>query len=142
MLLMPLQFHARKVVRGVAEGAALVCPGSFSFLGDVDLATGEIIAAGHPHRGVGLAGRVLIYTEAKGSSGGCVVLMSLHKAGRAPAALVTQKPADYNMAEGAILCGIPFVCEPDGDVISAIATGARVRVDADAGMIEVIDTGA
>jgi predicted aconitase with swiveling domain len=43
---MSQQFHARKVVRGIAEGAALVCPGSFSFLGDVDLATGEIIATG------------------------------------------------------------------------------------------------
>src|SRR5512140_634965 len=118
---MAQRFHARKIVRGVAEGAALTCPGSFSFLGDVDLATGEIIAAGHPHRGVSLAGRVLIYSEAKGRSGGCVVLVSLYKAGRAPAALITQKAADYNMAEGAILCGIPFVCEPDGDVIRAIA---------------------
>jgi uncharacterized protein len=70
---MPQQFHARRVVRGLAEGLALVCPGSFSFLGDVDLATGEIIAAGHPHLGESIAGRVLIYKETKGSSGGCVV---------------------------------------------------------------------
>lgn len=131
-------YRARRVARGVAEGPALVCPGSFSFLGDVDLATGEIIAAGHPQRGVSIAGRVLIYGETKGSSGGCVVLQTLSRAGRAPAALVTQKPADYNMAEGAILCGIPFLCEPDGDLLSAIPSGARVRVDADAGVLEVL----
>jgi uncharacterized protein len=134
---MATQFTARKVVRGQAQGPALVCPGSFSFLGDVDLETGAIIAAGHPRLGERLAGRVLVYSEAKGSSGGCVVLMSLHKAGCAPAALVTQKAADYNMAEGAILCGIPFLCEPDGDVLAAIPNGACVRIDADAGVIEV-----
>ncbi len=134
---MPQQFHARRVVRGLAEGPALVCPGSFSFLGDVDLATGEIIAAGHPHQGTSIAGRVLIYKETKGSSGGCVVLLSLFKAGLAPAALITARAADYNMAEGAILCGIPFLCEPDGDVLAEIPSGARVRVDAGAGLIAV-----
>jgi uncharacterized protein len=138
ILLMGMQFTARKVVRGQAQGLALVCPGSFSFLGDVDLETGAVIAAGHPRLGERLAGRVLVYNEAKGSSGGCVVLMSLFKAGCAPAAIITQKAADYNMAEGAILCGIPFLCEPQGEVLSAIANGAPLRVDADAGVIEVL----
>jgi uncharacterized protein len=133
---MGTRYNVRKVVRGVAEGAALVCPGSFSFLGDVDLETGEIIAASNPNKGQTLAGRVLIYHESKGSSGGCVVLISLAKLGRAPAALVTVMPADYNLAEGAILAGIPFVCEPDGDVLSQVVTGAAVRVDADNGIIE------
>lgn len=135
---MPRAYKVRKVVRGIAEGPALVCPGSFSFLGDVDLATGEIIAAGHPRRGETLAGRILIYEEAKGSSGGCVVLMSLAKLGRAPAALVTVKPADYNMAEGAILAGIPCACEPDGDVLGEIANGALVRLDADAAVLQLL----
>jgi hypothetical protein len=130
--------HVRKVVRGVAEGAALVCPGSFSFLGDVDLETGVIIAAGNPNQGQALAGRVLIYKETKGSSGGCVVLQALARLGRAPSALVTVKPADYNLAEGAILAAIPFVCEPDGDVLGGIANGQLVRVDADGGVVEVL----
>jgi len=55
-----------------------------------------------------------VYKETKGSSGGCVVLMTLARRGIAPAAIVTVKPADHNLAEGAILSKVPFVCEPDG----------------------------
>ena len=62
--------RARGVVRGTAEGKALVSPAPISFLGDVDMETGEIVAAGHPLRGRSVAGRVLVYPEAKGSSGG------------------------------------------------------------------------
>ena len=129
-------FKARKVVRGVAEGEALVYPGSFSFLGDVDMESGVIIAQGSPLKGECLAGKVLVYRETKGSSGGCVVLMTLARRGLAPAALVTEKAADYNLAEGAILAAIPFVCEPEGDIFSHVTAGARLRVDADRGVIE------
>jgi predicted aconitase with swiveling domain len=132
---MAQRFKARKVVRGCAEGEAVVFPGSFSFLGDVDMDTGEVLVA--PNKGVALAGKVLIYRETKGSSGGCVVLMTLAKKGRAPAAIVTVKAADYNLAEGAILAKIPFVCEVDGDLLACIKTGDGVLVDADAGVIEV-----
>jgi len=128
-------FRVRRIVRGRATAEAVVCPGSFSFLGDVDMETGEIIADGNPNRGASIAGKVLVYTETKGSSGGCVVLMTLAHKGRAPAAIVTVKPADYNMAEGAILAKVPFVCEPDGDVIGGIETGQTVTVDADAGEV-------
>jgi hypothetical protein len=131
-------YTARKVVRGVGEGAAIICPASFSFLGDVDLASGEIIAQGNPNRGLRLQGRVLVYREAKGSSGGCVVLLTLAKQGLAPAAIMTVMPADYNLTEGAILAGIPFVCQPDGDVLGELATGQRLRVDADAGTVSVL----
>jgi len=133
----PVAIPARKVVRGVAEGSALVYPGSFSFLGDVDMESGLIIAQGSPLKGESLAGKVLVYRETKGSSGGCVVLMTLKRRGLAPAALVTEKAADYNLAEGAILAGIPFVCEPVGDIFSRVATGARLRVDANRGLIEL-----
>jgi len=132
------EYRVRKVVRGAAEGEAVVCPESFSFLGDVDLGTGQIIAAGNPNRGRGLKDTVLIYPETKGSSGGAVVLQTLVKKGLAPAAIITVKPVDYNLAEGAILSRIPFACEPDGDVLGQVKTGQRVRLDADAGKLEVL----
>jgi predicted aconitase with swiveling domain len=128
-------YKVRKVVRGKAEADAIVCKGSFSFLGDVDMDTGEIIAQGNPDRGKTIAGKVLIYKETKGSSGGCVVLMTLSKKGKAPAAIVTVKPADYNLTEGAILLKIPFVCEPDGDILNEIKTGDGVMVDSDSGVL-------
>lgn len=128
-------FRVRKVVRGIAEGEAIVCPGSFSFLGDVDMDTGKIVARGHPSYGMALKGRILVYGETKGSSGGCAVLLTLAKRGLAPAALVTIMPADYNLAEGAILAALPFVCEPDGDILAEITTGMRLMVDASQGVV-------
>jgi predicted aconitase with swiveling domain len=132
-------YKARKIVRGSGTGEAIVCPESFAFMGDVDMGTGEIIAAGNPNKGKLLKGNVLIYKETKGSSGGCGVLVVLARKGIAPAAIVTMKPADYNMTEGAIISQVPFVCSPDGDVLSEIKNGQRVHVDADKGTIEVLD---
>ena len=132
------RIKVRKIVRGNADGEAIVCPDSFSFLGGVDMDSGEIIAKGNPNRGVNVAGKILIYKETKGSSGGCVVLMTLHKKGIAPAAIITIKPADYNLTEGAILSSIPFVCEPERDILTEIKTGMRVKVNSDDGFIEVI----
>jgi uncharacterized protein len=126
-------FKGRKVVRGCADGEAVVFPGSFSFLGDVDMETGEVLVA--PNKGVLLAGKVLIYRETKGSSGGCVVLMTLAKKGRAPAAIVTVKAADYNLAEGAILAKIPFVCEVAEDVLALLKTDEKVMIDAERGEV-------
>ena len=83
----------RGVVKGKIEGDALVCRKAFSFLGDVDMDTGVIIARGHEHEGKSIAGKILIYPETKGSSGGCVVLTELAKQGKQPAAIVLVKPA-------------------------------------------------
>jgi predicted aconitase with swiveling domain len=126
---------ARGLVKGRVTATALVCRKAFSFLGDVDMDTGEIIAKGHEHEGQTIAGKVMIYPETKGSSGGCVVLMALAKAGRQPAAIVLEKPADTNIVEGAILAGVPLLCEPETDLIAAIPNGASVVVDGAAGTV-------
>jgi len=84
-----------------------------------------------------VTGKVLIYNETKGSSGGAAVLETLNRKEIAPAAIVTVKPVGYNLTEGAILTQIPFVCEPDGDILTEIETGDTVVVDADNGMLAV-----
>jgi predicted aconitase with swiveling domain len=125
----------RGVVKGKVTAEALVCKKAFSFLGDVDMDTGIIIARGHEHEGESIAGKVLVYPETKGSSGGCVVLMVLAKRDKQPAAIVLEKAADPNIVEGAILAGVTLACEPEDDVIAAIPTGHIVTVDGDEGSI-------
>jgi uncharacterized protein len=127
--------NARGLVKGRVTAPALVCRKAFSFLGDVDMDSGQIIAKGHEHEGETIAGKVMVYPETKGSSGGCVVLMALAKAGRQPAAIVLEKAADTNIVEGAILAGVPLVCEPQIDLIAAIPNGASVIVDGAAGTV-------
>jgi len=126
---------ARPIVKRDASGPALVCHDAFSFLGDVDMDTGVIIAKGHEHEGVSIAGKIMIYPETKGSSGGCVVLMSLAKMSKQPAAIILAKPADPNIVEGAILAGVALLCEPEIDLIETIPNGVHVSVDAASGTI-------
>jgi predicted aconitase with swiveling domain len=126
---------ARGMVRGKVRGEALTCRKAFSFLGDVDMDSGAIIAHGHEHEGESIAGRVMIYPETKGSSGGCVVLTTLARQGRQPAAIILEKPADTNMVEGAILAGVALLCQPDESLIDAVPNGALVTVDGTAGEI-------
>lgn len=125
----------RGIVKGTVEGEALVSQKAFSFLGDVDMDTGVIIAKGHEHEGESIAGKVMIYPETKGSSGGCVVLMVLAKQGKQPAAIVLEKPADPNIVEGAILAGVSLVCEPEEDLVAAVPNGTMVTVDGTTGEV-------
>jgi len=131
------KFKVRKIVKGNVSGEAVVLPGSFSFLGDVDMNTSEIISADSPEKGNFIKDKILIYKETKGSSGGMVVLMTMARKGIAPKAIVTVKPVDYNLAEGAILTKVPFVCEPDGDILNEIKSGDFVQINSDDGIISV-----
>lgn len=131
----PQTAKARAMVRRRATGAALVFQKAFSFLGDVDMDTGVIIARGHEHEGQSIAGKVMIYPESKGSSGGCIVLMTLAKRGRQPAAIVLEKPADPNIVEGAILAGVALVCEPERSLVASVPNGALVSVDGTTGQV-------
>ena len=130
-------YKGRKIVRGKVEGQAIVCPDSFSFLGDVDLETGEIITPSNPNKGQRLKGKILIFKESKGSSGGCVVLKTLVQKNAAPAALVTVKAPDYNLTEGTILLKIPFVADFHPKILKEIKTGQYLTVDTNKGIIEV-----
>jgi len=130
-------YKGRKIVRGMVKAQAIVCPDSFSFLGDVDLATGEIIAPSNPNKGQRLKGKILVFKESKGSSGGCVVLKTLVQKNAAPAALVTVKAPDYNLTEGTILLKIPFVADFHPKILKEIKTGQYLTVDTNKGIIEV-----
>lgn len=132
------QIKVRKIVRGNVVGEAVVYDGSFSFMGDVDMGNAQIIAESNPNKGISIKNKILIYNETKGSSGGMTVLMTLKRKGLAPAGICTIKPVDYNLAEGMILTQIPFVCEPNLDILSEIKTGDLIRLNATEGIIELV----
>jgi predicted aconitase with swiveling domain len=105
-----------------------------SFQGEID-EEGTIVVRGHPHAGESVVGRVLIYPEAKGSSGGCMMLRLLGKRGKKPAAIVNTRNLDPNLVEGAILADVPMVCFPQTDLFEVISTGDLVEVDGETGML-------
>lgn len=130
-----MRLRARVIAPGNAQGAALVSPAPFSFVGGVDAATGAVTEEATGCVGERLAGRVFAFPRGKGSTVGSYVLYGLAKRGVGPAALVNQS-AEAIVATGAILGGVPMVDRLD---LGALTTGDRIRVDADRGFVDLPD---
>ena len=131
-----ITIKGRGVVKGCAQGEALVADATLSFWGEVDAVTGKVIAVGHPLEGQSLAGRVLVIRSTKGSSATPMMLRLASLEGNAPAALVNIE-VDGLAALGCIVNGIPMMADPERDPFEAIASGDRVTVDADKGVLYV-----
>jgi predicted aconitase with swiveling domain len=119
------RFQGRVIRAGRCEGEALVSPEPLSFFGGVDAATGIVVEPGHPLQGQRIAGRVLVFPTAKGSTVGSYILYRLKKAGLAPAGIVNAE-SEPIVAVGAIIAEIPMVDRVD---IAQIQTGDRVIIE-------------
>ncbi|MBN1583149.1 MAG: DUF126 domain-containing protein [Anaerolineae bacterium] len=131
-----ITIKGRGVVKGCAQGEALVADATLSFWGEVDAVTGKVIAVGHPLEGESLAGRVLVIRSTKGSSATPMMLRLASLEGNAPAALVNVE-VDGLAALGCIVNGIPMMADLEQDPFEAIASGDRVTVDANKGVLVV-----
>ncbi len=134
-----LVIHGRKVVGGVAEGEALVTKETISGWGGVNAMTGTVIESRHELKGVSFAGKILIFPGAKGSSGWSGLFHMTRLRGTAPLAMVFNIMTT-KAALGAVVMRIPTVTECDADPLEVIETGDWVRVNGDAGTIEVWDS--
>lgn len=119
------QLNGRVIKSGRCGGQALVSPEPLSFFGGVDATTGVVVEPGHPLQGQCIAGRVLIFPTAKGSTVGSYSLYRLKKAGLAPAGIVNAE-SEAIVAVGAIIAEIPMVDHVD---IAQIQTGDWVTID-------------
>ena len=117
----------RIIKSGQCEGSALVSPEPLSFFGGVDATTGVVVEQGHPLQGQSIAGRVLVFPTAKGSTVGSYILYRLKKAGLAPAGIINAE-SEAIVAVGAIMAEIPMVDRVD---ITQIQTGDWVMVEGD-----------
>ena len=131
------EIHARGIVRGNASGPALVSPEAISFLGDLDIRSGRVVNKGHPLLGVSVKGHVLVLPHSIGSAGAWRFLYQLFIHHTNPVAIVQHKLPDSSLVQGAILAGIPIVCEPDADILAVIRTGDLVDVDGTSGLVRV-----
>jgi predicted aconitase with swiveling domain len=131
-----ITLHGRKVVGGVAEGEALVTRDTISGWGGVNPMSGVILETRHELRGQSFKDKILVFPGAKGSSGWSVVFHMTRLAGTAPRALVFNEMTT-KVALGAVVMRCPAVTDLDQDPLDVIETGDWVRVDADAGIVEV-----
>jgi predicted aconitase with swiveling domain len=122
----------RILASGVADGVALVLDEPLSLWGGVDPATGVIIDARHPQRGISVEGRVVVMRAVRGSSSSSSVLAESVRAGSAPAAILLGEP-DLILAVGAAVAEelygirVPVLHLGSGE-LDAIADGALVSV--------------
>jgi predicted aconitase with swiveling domain len=129
---------AHKVCAGKGEGKAVVYEGPFAFLGDLNPATGKISLPRHKLEGISLANKVFVFTTGKGSSGCDMAAWAAKKNGNAPAAIICLE-SEPVLSGAVIATEIPTVDHPERNVFDLIRTGDYVRVDATAGVIEVVD---
>jgi predicted aconitase with swiveling domain len=131
-----IEIKCRGLVRGKAQGEALVAPTTLSFWGEVDPIAGRVIAAGHPLEGQTLRGKVLVIRSTKGSSATPLVMGLAYGQGNAPVALVNTE-VDCLAVLGCVVNQIPMVAEPEQDPFEMIRSGDHVAIDADRGRIVV-----
>ncbi len=129
--------RGRGVVRGAAEGPALVSQAPISFLGDIGIRSGRIVGKVPGVAGETVAGKVLVMPDSMGSAGAWRFLFQLHVHGTHPLAVISHAMPDPSFLQGAILAGIPVVVGVDPDPLTAIATGDRVAVDGGSGLCRV-----
>jgi predicted aconitase with swiveling domain len=128
-----MKLHGRKIYQGRAQGEALVTSMGISFFGGVDPDTGVIVETGHELEGQSISGKVLVFPTGKGSTVGSYTLYRLKRNGLAPAAIVNAQ-CETITAVGCIIAEIPCV---DQIPIDQLTTGMSVRVDGEAGTIDL-----
>jgi len=126
----------RGLVKGRAEGEALVAQTTLSFWGEVDAISGRIIASGHPLEGESLRGKVLVIASTKGSSATPLVIGLARREGNAPVAFVNAN-VDALAVLGCVVNEIPMVAELERNPFEIIETGDHIYIDADNGTITV-----
>ena len=132
-----MKLRGRRIVGGKVEGELIVSQKPLSFLGGVDPETGIITDAESDIRGQSIAGKILAFPRGKGSTVGSYVIYALKKNGKAPKAIIVGE-AETIVATGAIISEIPMV---DGIDVSKLRSGMKIRVDADSGEVELLESG-
>ena len=125
----------RMINPGKVEAEAIVSREPIGFYGGIDAKTGIVIEKGHELEGQSVTGKVLIFPCGKGSTVGSYVIYGLEKNGVGPAAIINSE-TETIVATGVILADVPSV---DGIDIDKIKTGDRLRIDADAGLVEILE---
>ena len=126
--------RGRRVVGGVAEGEALVTRQTISGWGGINSMTGTVIENHHELKGISFAGKILVFPGAKGSSGWSGAFHTTRLTGKAPLGML-YTVTTTKAALGAVVMRVPTLTDFDRNPIDLIATGDRVRIDADAGEV-------
>ena len=132
-----MKLTGREIFPGKTQGEALVTTMGISFFGSINPETGVVTEKGHQLEGKSISGKVLVFPTGKGSTVGSYTLYRLKHNHLAPLAIVNEQ-CETITAVGCIIAEIPCV---DRIQIDQLKSGMRLRVDGEAGLVEVITDG-
>lgn len=133
-----IMLRGRRVIGGYAEGEALVSKMPLMGWGNVDSEHGYTVERNHPLYEVPFKGKVLVFTEPRGS-GGFVGYGRSRMFGTNPAAFLYREGNNLTVF-AAMVMNVPTVTDFDQDPTEVIETGDFVKVNGDEGIVEVIKT--
>ena len=104
---------------------------------DMDRRRGVFSRPSHDLYGQSYAGRILVFTTAKGGVATSWALRDLREKGLAPAGLVFQQ-ANPIVVQGAVFARLPLLHRLEPDPVNSLRTGDWVRLDPAQGLLEVL----
>jgi len=135
---MPILLRCHKGIGPAVTGTALVAKDNFSARYDLDRKAGTFSRPSHALAGQSYVGKILVLDTAKGGVATAWMLHEMKERGIVPLALVFNR-VNPILAQGAAFGGVTMVDRFDGDVTDLIRTGDRLRIDAAAGVVEILD---
>jgi predicted aconitase with swiveling domain len=130
-----MKLQGRKIHPGKVQGEALVTSQGISFFGGVDPESGLVVERGHELEGQSIVGKVLVFPTGKGSTVGSYTLYRLKANDKAPLAIINAE-CETITAVGCIIAEIPCL---DQVPLERLSSGQRLAVDAEAGIVEIIE---
>src|SRR6195256_3593343 len=135
---MPILLRCHQGIGPAVSGTALVARDNFSARYDLDRRTGSFSRPTHKLAGQSYVDRILVLDGAKGGVATAWMLHDMRARGIVPRALIFNR-VNPIIAQGAAFGGITLVDRFAGDVTSLFHTGDTLRVDAAAGVVEILN---
>lgn len=138
---MPVILRCHRGIGPAVTGTALVAKDNFSARYDLDRKAGTFSRPTHALTGQSYDGRILVLDQAKGGVATAWMLHEMASRRIVPLALVLNR-VNPILAQGAAFGGVTMVDRFEGgDVTDLIRTGDRLRIDPEAGLVEILDRG-
>jgi len=133
-----VRIRGRVISKGYAEGEALVSKKKFSFLGDVDVESGKVIAEDSDIKGENISNKIFVFPSGRGSTVGTYVLLRMRKKKTAPKAIINVETEPI-IAVGAIIAEIPLIDKLEKNPLDIFKSGDYLIVNAYEGYVEIRD---
>ena len=119
------------IVKGFADGEALISDTPINFLTMIDAENGEIKDLNHNLYGKTLKDKIFVFPHSVGSSVGAYILYNLKKKSSGPLAIICSNRMDIVTASGCAISNIPAVQLEHNYIPQVIMNSRRLTVDGD-----------